>query len=67
MKHFRSLLILSAALMLSILLFTGCKKNKQELLDTIVSAEDNSTIENEFISLFDLGDDFSTNDRRTRQ
>lgn len=66
MKHFKQLLLLSAALTLSILIVTGCKKNKQELLDTIVSAEDNSTIENEFTSLFDLGDDFSTNDRRTR-
>jgi len=48
------------------LLSTGCRKDKGETLETIVSAEDNSTAENEFTSLFDLTDDFSSNDRRTR-
>lgn len=48
------------------LLFSGCRKDKGELAETIISAEDNSTAENEFTSLFDLGDDFSTNDRRVR-
>jgi hypothetical protein len=44
----------------------GCRKDKKETLETIVSAEDNSTAENEFTSLFDVADDFSSNDRRTR-
>jgi hypothetical protein len=48
------------------LMFTGCKKDKNETAETIVSAEDNSTAENEFTSLFDVADDFSSNDRRVR-
>ena len=66
MKLKNHLLLLSVSLTLISFLLNGCKKNKQELLDTIVSAEDNSTIENEFTSLYDLGDDVSSNDRRTR-
>lgn len=48
------------------MMFTGCKKDKNETAETIVSAEDNSTAENEFTSLFDVADDFSSNDRRVR-
>jgi hypothetical protein len=46
--------------------FVACNKDKNATLETIVSAEDNSTAENEFTSLFDVADDFSSNDRRTR-
>jgi hypothetical protein len=57
-------LLLSSALGIA---FTGCKKNeKQETAETIISAEDNSTVESEFTSLFDVADDFSSNDHRTR-
>jgi hypothetical protein len=45
---------------------TGCRKDKNETVETITSAEDNSTVESEFTSLFDVADDFSSNDRRTR-
>ena len=44
----------------------SCRKDTAETKETIVSAEDNSTVENEFTSLFDVADDFSSNDRRTR-
>ena len=60
-------LIFTLTLTASVSLFlVGCRKNKNETLETIVSAEDNSTAENEFTSLFDVADDFSSNDRRTR-
>ena len=60
-------LISSLMLVASISVFmVACKKDKNETLETIVSAEDNSTAENEFTSLFDVADDFSSNDRRTR-
>lgn len=60
-------LISSLLLVASISVFmVACKKDKNETLETIVSAEDNSTAENEFTSLFDVADDFSSNDRRTR-
>lgn len=45
---------------------TGCRKDSKDTTETIVSAEDNSTAENEFTSLFDVADDFSSNDTRTR-
>ncbi len=45
---------------------TSCRKDKNETAETIVSAEDNATAENEFTSLFDVADDFSSNDARTR-
>jgi hypothetical protein len=60
-------LIFSMAIVASTSVFLiGCRKDKNETLETIVSAEDNSTAENEFTSLFDVADDFSSNDRRTR-
>jgi len=48
--------------------FTACRKDKETTAtaETIVSAEDNSTVESEFTSLFDVADDFSSNDSRTR-
>ncbi len=46
--------------------FTACQKDGNETTETIVSAEDNSTIESEFTSMFDVADDFSSNDHRTR-
>lgn len=62
--------IQNSTLALTVLaLFMGlsaCKKDKAETTETIVSAEDNSTLESEFTSLFDVADDFSSNDRRTR-
>lgn len=48
------------------LMMTGCRKDSNDTVETIVSAEDNSTAENEFTSLFDVADDFSSNDARTR-
>lgn len=47
-------------------IMVGCRKDKNDTVETIVSAEDNSTAENEFTSLFDVADDFSSNDTRTR-
>lgn len=46
--------------------FFACKKETKETLETITSAEDNSTAENEFTSVFDVADDFTSNDTRTR-
>ncbi|NQW42874.1 MAG: hypothetical protein HQ463_05525 [Bacteroidetes bacterium] len=46
--------------------FFACKKDKKEIIETIISAEDNSTAENEFTSVFDVADDFTSNDTRTR-
>lgn len=63
-KH--QLILASATLAISALLLNSCRKEKNETLETIVSAQDNSTAENEFTSLYDLGDDFSSNDRRVR-
>jgi hypothetical protein len=48
------------------LMMVGCRKDANATVETIVSAEDNSTAENEFTSLFDVADDFSSNDARTR-
>lgn len=57
----------SIALMAGISVLTvSCRKDTQDTLETIESAEDNSTAENEFTSLFDVADDFSSNDSRTR-
>lgn len=50
-----------------VLIFSGCaKERKNDTVETITSAEDNSTIESEFTSMFDVADDFSSNDSRTR-
>ena len=65
MKKISLIFTLSLAATASVFLI-GCRKDKNETLETIVSAEDNSTAENEFTSLFDVADDFSSNDRRTR-
>jgi hypothetical protein len=64
----RTNFILGLALLTAISIsIAGCRKDKtNETAETIISAEDNSTAENEFTSLFDVVDDFSTNDRRTR-
>jgi len=65
----KSNLILIALLFASafIMLIVGCKKDeKTNTAETIVSAEDNSTAESELTSMFDVGDDFSSNDSRTR-
>lgn len=59
------MLSLSLVVAFSVLM-VSCRKDKEETKETIVSAEDNSTVENEFTSLFDVADDFSSNDRRTR-
>ncbi|HEY1046560.1 MAG TPA: hypothetical protein VGF79_08980 [Bacteroidia bacterium] len=57
----------SIALMAGISVLTvSCRKDTKDTLETIESAEDNSTAENEFTSLFDVADDFSSNDSRTR-
>lgn len=47
-------------------MFYSCRKDTKETLETITSAEDNSTAENEFTSLFDVADDVASNDTRTR-
>ena len=65
MKKISLIFTLSLAAAASVF-FIGCRKDKNATLETIVSAEDNSTAENEFTSLFDVADDFSSNDRRTR-
>ncbi len=48
--------------------FFSCRKDndKAETGGTITSAEDNSTAENEFTSVFDVADDFASNDSKTR-
>ena len=46
--------------------FYSCKKEASSTVETITSAEDNSTAENEFTSVFDVTDDFASNDTRTR-
>lgn len=60
-------LIISSLFLASIsVLFYSCSKDRKETLETIVSAEDNATAENEFTSMFDVADDVSSNDTRTR-
>ena len=46
---------------------SSCGKDKLEVLDTITSAEDNSTAENEFTSAFDLGQDVASSDGRLKK
>ncbi len=48
--------------------FYSCKKEKtkNDTAETITSAEDNATAENEFTSIFDVTDDFASNDAKTR-
>ena len=52
---------------LSAVFMTSCKKDKLEVLETITSAEDNSTVESEFSSAFDIGDDVSSTDGRLKK
>jgi hypothetical protein len=61
-------LIISSLFLASIsITFYSCKKEKNtDTKDTITSAEDNSTAENEFTSVFDVADDFASNDGKTR-
>ncbi len=60
-------IILSAFFLAGIsVTFYSCKKDQAETVQTITSAEDNSTAENEFTSVFDITDDFASNDTRTR-
>ncbi len=55
-------LVLASALSTAI---TGCKKDdKKATAETVVSAEDNSTAESEFTSMFDVGDDFASTDSK---
>ena len=61
-----SLIFAIILLSMTSVFFISCNKDKKGTLETIISAEDNSTAENEFTSLFDVADDFSSNDRRTR-
>ncbi len=49
------------------LAFESCGREKLEALETITSAEDNSTVETEFSSAFDLGDDLASNDTRLKK
>ena len=45
----------------------SCKRDKIEALETITSAEDNSTAESEFTAAFDLGDDVASSDGRLKK
>lgn len=45
----------------------SCKKDKLEVLETITSAEDNSTAESEFTAAFDLGNDVASSDGRLKK
>lgn len=61
--------LIISSLFLASLSFTfySCKKEKKnESAETITSAEDNSTAESEFTSVFDVADDFASNDAKTR-
>ncbi|MFM9944421.1 MAG: hypothetical protein ACKVQB_04240 [Bacteroidia bacterium] len=46
---------------------TSCRKDRLEALETITSAEDNSTAESEFTAAFDVGDDVAANDGRLKK
>lgn len=62
-KHLIFATAISMALVVSL---QSCRKEAKQTLETIVSAEDNSTAENEMTSMFDVADDFSSNDSRVR-
>ena len=49
-----------------ILILFACNKDKNPSLDSIISAKDHSIIETEFSSVFDVVEDFNSNDRRVR-
>jgi len=61
LKLFFSLAVMTA------LFLTACKKDTAEVLETITSAEDNSSAESEFSSAFDLGDDVASNEGRLKK
>ncbi|MBC7426557.1 MAG: hypothetical protein H7321_08485 [Bacteroidia bacterium] len=61
--------ILAVSLMtVAIISLQSCRKNddKADTQEVITSAEDNSTVETEFTSAFDVADDISSNDSRSR-
>jgi len=62
----KSKLLLGAAVFAFMFLFS-CKRDKVTTLETITSAEDNSTAENEFTATFDLGDDVVSTDGRLKK
>lgn len=62
----KSKLMLGVAVFATMFMFS-CRKDKIEALETITSAEDNSTAESEFTSAFDLGDDVASNDGRLKK
>ncbi|MDP2175033.1 MAG: hypothetical protein Q8K70_03890 [Bacteroidota bacterium] len=47
-------------------LVISCNKDRRITKDSITSAEDNSTLESEFSSLYTVMEDFASNDRRVR-
>lgn len=53
-------------LLIFLFLFFSCKKDNKISNDNVISANDNSTIETEFSSMFDVAEDFNSNDRRVR-
>lgn len=59
-------LMLGMAL-LATMFMVSCKRDKIEALETITSAEDNSTAESEFTAAFDLGDDVASSDGRLKK
>ncbi len=62
----KSKLLLGVAIVASMFMYS-CSKDKVEALETITSAEDNSTVESEFSSAFDLGDDVASTDGRLKK
>jgi hypothetical protein len=62
-----SKLMLGLAVFAVIFIMFSCSKDKLEVLETITSAEDNSTVESEFSAAFDLGDDVSSTDGRLKK
>ncbi len=55
------------AMLLTAFVLQDCGKEKTQILETITSAEDNSTAENEFTAAFDLGDDVASTDLRLKK
>ncbi len=60
-------IIYSISLILGIFSIESCKREpKADVKETIISAEDNSSIENEFVSMFDVSDDVVSSNTKTR-